>query len=453
MISKVAPQSPIAVLENFGLGSFPSGWGILCMDDLLSGDRGVSVGVMYPGEHVDSGVPLLKVADLAGSKLPSRPSFRISREIHYKYRRTELEGGELLLTLVGGLGQVAVVPPDMAGWNAARAIAVIRLKDPSDAGYVRIALLSAPLQRVMHAWANTTVQATLNLKEVRQLPLPWPPRRERDGIARVIGHLEEKIELNRQTNEMLEQIARGLFRSWFIDFDPVRAKMEGRSPANMDSMMAAIFPNTFDTMDAVTLPSGWQMQAFDQSVSFLNGLALQKFVASESEDSLPVIKITQIRAGHSESAERANLSVPMTHRIDDGDLVFSWSGTLLVRLWVGGLGALNQHLFKVTSALLPRWFIHGWLLHHLPTFQTIAADKATTMGHIQRHHLTEAQIVVPPPQLLEKTGTVLASLEAQFISNEKENRSLRTLRDELLPRLLSGELRVRDAEREVKAHV
>lgn len=123
----------------------------------------------------------------------------------------------------------------------------------------------------------------------------------------------------------------------------------------------------------------------------------------------------------------------------------------MVRLWGGGPGALNQHLFKVTSSLFPRWFIYGWLRHHLPRFQAIAADKATTMGHIQRHHLTEAKIVAPNADVLEKAGKFIAPLEEQFIQNDKESRTLRELRDELLPRLLSGEFQVRDIERVAEA--
>ena len=106
--------------------------------------------------------------------------------------------------------------------------------------------------------------------------------------------------------------------------------------------------------------------------------------------------LAQLRAGSAKGAEQANTRVPPDYVIDDGDLIFSWSGSLLVELWCGGKGALNQHLFKVTSAKAPKWFCFQWLRYYLPDFQAIAADKATTMGHIRRHHLTEALVVVPP---------------------------------------------------------
>lgn len=307
------------------------------------------------------------------------------------------------------------------------------------------------------SWFEARLQGSvtqkINLSTLKSAPVPLPPLAQQRRIAGVLRALDDKIELNRQTNETLEAMTWALFKSWFIDFDPVRAKMEGCSPSCMDAATAASFPDSLCKTEGVFHPTGWRTLSFDEEVSFLNGLALQKFPVAEGEPFLPVIKIAQIRAGNSEGADRASLSVPLSHRIDDGDLIFSWSGSLMVRLWVGGPGALNQHLFKVTSATFPRWFIHGWLQHHLPGFQAIAADKATTMGHIQRHHLSEAKIVAPSADVFERANRLIAPLEEQVIQNDKESRTLRELRDQLLPRLFSGELRVREVERVVEAAV
>ena len=172
-----------AHLADAGVDKLPDDWGVVELGDILSEDRGVSVGVMYPGDHVPDGVPLIKAGDLNGSIINTHPAFRISRGKHHEYRRTELEGGELLMTLVGNVGQCAVAPPHMSGWNTARAVAVMRLADPSDAHFVQQCLLSRPLRHLMDVWCNTTVQATLNLKEIRHLPIPWPPKTCRDAIA------------------------------------------------------------------------------------------------------------------------------------------------------------------------------------------------------------------------------------------------------------------------------
>ena len=213
-------------LADADVEELPDDWDVVTLGDLFTEDRGIAVGVMYPGDHDPDGVPLIKAGDLNGSIINPQPEFRISKDKHHEYRRTALEGGELLMTLVGNVGQCAVVPPRMAGWNTARAVAVMRLSDSSETHFVQQCLLSRPLQHLMDVWCNTTVQATLNLKEIRQLPLPWPPKKSRDAIAAFGKALDDKIELNRRMNATLEAMARALFQSWFVDFDPVRRNLD-----------------------------------------------------------------------------------------------------------------------------------------------------------------------------------------------------------------------------------
>ena len=157
-------------------------------------------------------------------------------------------------------------------------------------------------------------------------------------------------------SETLEATARTTFKSWFV---------EGARPE-------------------------WPVCGLDEVATFLNGLALQKYPPTAS-GSLPVIKIAQLRAGDAHGADRASSELPAGYTVEDGDVLFSWSGSLECVLWAGGQEALNQHLFKVTSTGFPKWFYYLWIHEHLPTFREIAAGKATTMGHIQRHHLTDAE--------------------------------------------------------------
>ncbi len=397
------------LLSEAGLSSLPHEWDVVTIGQILSKDNGIAVGVMYPGNHDPSGIPLIRAGDLNGNKINPNPDFRISSEKHFEYRRTTLEGGELLLSLVGNLGQCAVVTESMIGWNAARAIAVIRLSDKSDTDFVRLCLMSRPLQYLMNAWATTTVQATLNLKEIKELPIPWPPKKEREAWVATIGALNNKIELNRRINQTLESIARAVFRQWFVE-----------NPK-----------------------SNWGEKSLDEIADFLNGLALQKFPAEEGGDYLPVIKIAQLRKNDTSDADKASPNIPAEYIIEDGDILFSWSGSLEVVVWCGGRGALNQHLFKVTSKEYPKWFYYLWTKHHLPEFQGIAADKATTMGHIQRHHLSEAKVRIPSEKQLPEMNNVMSPILEQIINNEKESRTLASLRDSLLPKLMRGEVRVR----------
>ena len=184
----------------------------------------------------------------------------------------------------------------------------------------------------------------------------------------------------------------------------------------------------------------------DEIARFLNGLALQKYPPKEGR-SLPVIKIAQLRAGNVDGADMASAELEPDYMVHDGDVLFSWSGSLECVLWAGGKGALNQHLFNVTSAQYPKWLYYIWIHHHLEDFRHIAAGKATTMGHIQRHHLSDAKVVLPPSRLLAAIDLQISPLIEGLWRRRVQSRTLAALCDTLLPKLISGELRVPDAER------
>ena len=287
----------------------------------------------------------------------------------------------------------------------------------------------------------------LNSDELRNLDIQLPPLNEQKVIAHILGTLDDKIELNRRMNETLEAMARALFKSWFVDFDPVHAKMDGRDPY-LEREVWGLFPDTLDDEDK---PVGWSSKPLDEIAEFLNGLALQKFPASDLQGSLPVIKIAELRSGITSKSGRASRKVPENYIVRDSDFLFSWSGSLLAKFWTGGEGALNQHLFKVTSSRYPSWFFSQWVHYHLERFQAIAASKATTMGHIQRGHLKEAITICPPDDVLAILGETIGPLVDRKIGYQLESRSLSALRDVLLPKLISGDIRLSDAEKVVEA--
>ena len=270
-----------------------------------------------------------------------------------------------------------------------------------------------------------------------------PSLPEQRAIANILGTLDDKIELNRQMNQTLEEMARAIFKDWFIDFGPTRAKMEGRE-SYLPAEVWDLFPDSLVDSELGPIPEGWEVKALDGIANFRNGLALQRFRPQEGEEALPVVKIAQLRSDLPDSGEWASENITPACIIDDGDIVFSWSGSLMVKVWCGGLAALNQHLFKVTSSEYPKWFFLHSLEAHLTTFQGIAADKATTMGHIKRQHLSDAQCVVPGERLLAAVGDVLESLLSKRVSVEHEVRTLGYLRDVLLPQFLAGRLRLVD---------
>lgn len=170
---------------------------------------------------------------------------------------------------------------------------------------------------------------------------------------------------------------------------------------------------------------------------------MQKYPKIDGKLTLPVIKIREMSCGITTNTDIANANIPDKYVVHNGDLLFSWSGTLLVKFWAEGEGALNQHLFKVTSNEYPEWLYYYWTKHHLDDFIQTAKSKATTMGHIQRGHLKQAMVKVPSPQILNEIGNQIQPLIDAGKENSQQIQTLTALRDTLLPRLISGKVKVR----------
>ena len=243
-------------------------------------------------------------------------------------------------------------------------------------------------------------------------------------IASILSSLDRKIELNNKINADLEEMAQAIFKNWFVDFEPFK---DGKF---VDSELGMI-------------PEGWKVGTLTEIASYMNGLAMQKYPPENIEDSLPVLKIKELGQGFcGTDSDRCSCNIKDECKIHNGDVIFSWSGTLLVDVWCGGDCGLNQHLFKVTSNDYPKWFYYYWTKHHLQEFIHIAKDKAVTMGHIKRGHLEEALVAIPDNDSMEKAHELFEPILSKMISLRLENSRLSTLRDTLLPRLMSGELEV-----------
>lgn len=208
------------------------------------------------------------------------------------------------------------------------------------------------IQQVAGMKGQTDMADYVSLTDQRRMEITLPPIHEQRAIAGVLGALDDKIEQNRRTAQALERLARAIFRAWFVDFEPVKAKAAGATA--FPSMPQPVFdalPTRFVDSAIGAVPEGWEVKSITQVATFLNGLALQKYPPRNDGQDLRVIKIAQLRRGSTEGADWANSDVPEQYVVEDGDLLFSWSGTLETEFWFGGKGALNQHLFKVTSTL------------------------------------------------------------------------------------------------------
>ena len=236
-------------------------------------------------------------------------------------------------------------------------------------------------------------------------------------ISSMLGSIDDKIEENERINNNLEQQAQAIFANEFLSLD--------------------------------TLPEGWKQASLIDIADYLNGLAMQKYRPTADESGIPVLKIKELRQGCcDDNSELCSPSIKSDYIIHDGDVIFSWSGSLLVDLWCGGICGLNQHLFKVTSSKYDKWFYYAWTKHHLDRFVAVAADKATTMGHIKRDELAKAEVLIPNEADYNRIGALLQPIYEMIISNRIENKKLAATRDTLLPKLMNGEIDMSEVDYE-----
>ncbi len=286
---------------------------------------------------------------------------------------------------------------------------------------------SKPYYDWVHSFDTGGTRGNINANTYASMPIVLPPRIIQDKIVSILSSLDDKIELNRKINANLEAQAQALFKSWFVDFEPFKGQPFVESELGM-------------------IPEGWRVGTLSSIADYTNGLAMQKFRPQEGEEGLPVLKIKELGQGSID--DNSELCSPTLigdkYIINDGDIIFSWSGTLMVKIWSGGKCGLNQHLFVVVPKDNPKWFVYHWTRHHLDNFIRIAKDKAVTMGHIKRGELDKAKTLIPDTENMRKIDAMMKPLFEQMITNELESRHLASLRDALLPRLMSGELKVNE---------
>ncbi len=386
---------------------------------------------------------------------------RVDHTQYLKYKK-ELNERTLLVSINGTIGNVAYYNGEKV--ILGKSACYFNLKDDIDKGYVRYVLSGHYFQSYLNAFATGTTIQNVSLKSMREFSFPLPPIKEQKAIAHILGSLDDKIELNRLMNETLEAMAQALFKSWFVDFVPVIDNAFAAGNAIPDELLEhaeqrkgiekkdntdiqSLFPDEFEfTEEMGWIPKGWGVKSLDEVADYLNGLALQKYRPEDIDDNyLPIVKIAQLREGLPNHDEKASINIKPEYIIDNGDVIFSWSGSLLVDVWCGGKAALNQHLFKVTSDKYPKWFYLNYTKHHLVEFQRIATDKAVTMGHIKRGHLKEALCVIPENGVDDNIFAVFEGILNKQIRLRIESQTLAKLRDTLLPKLMSGELRIPDA--------
>ncbi|EDS5974118.1 restriction endonuclease subunit S [Salmonella enterica subsp. enterica] len=436
----------------------------------------------------ESNNKVLKIKNIRAGYVTYDDCAYISDELASKTKAWSVSEGDVLISMTGSgpnapqslVGRVARVWNGDAYLNQRVGRVVLKSNFSIHLDFIYYYLSQNSTQEYFVANSTGSAnQANISGKTIEDLPFPIVDFEDSYRISKVLLDLDKKILVNFNINQTLEQMAQALFKSWFIDFEPVKAKIAvleaGGSQADATlAAMAAIsgkdahalavferehperyaelkttaelFPSAMQESELGEIPEGWFIKPLDGIATYQNGLALQKFRPENENDYLPVVKIAQLKKGFSDGEEKASPNIKPECIIDNGDVIFSWSGSLMVDIWCGGKAALNQHLFKVSSTKYPKWLYYKYTAHHLIEFQRIAEAKAVTMGHIKREHLSQAKCLMPSSETICAFTPFFEPVLNRVISNRLEARKLENLRDTLLPKLLSGEITLPEAE-------
>ncbi|HCG9275246.1 TPA: restriction endonuclease subunit S [Vibrio parahaemolyticus] len=351
---------------------------------------------------------------------------------HNEYK---VEGQGVVTGRYGTLGEMYFVEDKYWPHNTALYVQNFKGNDPKYIYY----LLSC-LGRIRTS--DKSAVPGVNRNELHEMAIPAiDDRKLQVAIRKVLEAIDKKIELNNRINAELEAMAKTLYDYWFVQFDFPDDSPQGQGKPYKSSGGEMVYNPTLKR----EIPEGWDDASLVDIATFTNGIACQKYYPTGDEPTYKVIKIREFSSGFDDSSESVHQGVPEKVVVNDGDILFSWSATLEVKLWAGGTGALNQHIFKVTSESYPKTFYYFEVLKYLEYFKMVAELRKTTMGHITKDHLVTSRICLPPKDLIKAMDAKLSPILSKIISNSQQNAELEKLRDWLLPMLMNGQVTVREA--------
>ena len=397
--------------------SIPIDWQILSIDELKDSSKGAIAmgpfGSNIKAENFqDHGVPVIKGTNLNYWRFVDGEFSYLSPEKAEELKNSSCQAGDIIITHRGTIGQVGLIPDGKyKRYIVSQSGLKISLnRDLILPEYAVYYLLSRYGQHQIFAHEAQVGVPSISTptQAVKSILISLPHLPEQQAIAEVLSSLDDKIDLLHRNNKTLEEMAEALFRQWFV------------KGAKED----------------------WEEFSLDKLAEYLNGLALQKFPSEKGKPSIPDIKIREMNQGITDSTDMVSADIPKKYLVNNGDILFSWSGSLDVIIWSQGTGALNQHLFKVIPTEFPSWLVYFATRSFLPEFRDIANDKATTMGHIQRHHLSDAKIKLPESKQIQQYDKLVDPLFRKLLQNREQIHKLKSVRDTLLPKLMSGQVRV-----------
>ena len=374
----------------------------------------------------DKGRFLITSKHLGDYEINFQNAYKISFSDYEKViERSKVDQWDILFSMIGTIGKIyqeKSLQPNYAIKN----VAVFKLgHDKNRSNWLKYYLKSPSAQKYIFTHLRGSTQSYIPLDSLRKLRIKYPEEIEQKAIAATLSCLDDKIELNNQMNDTLEQMAQAIFKSWFVDYEPFQ-------------------DGEFEDSELGKIPKGWKVKPLYDSAEFINGTSFKKDEYSTS--GIPIIKISELKNGITDTTQYFDGERDGKYYLQTGDMLFSWSGSpqtsIDTFIWVGNKAVLNQHTFKIKILNNDYSFVYLLLKFFKSKFIRIAMGKQTTgLGHVTVKDLK--QIYFPYDKETVESFTIMINpLITKYIGNLIENKRLSSLRDALLPKLMSGEIRV-----------
>ena len=374
-------------------------------------DRKIGYGIVQPGQNILDGVPVIKVNNLI-TGLHSKDELDVTtKENDEKYSRTRLEGGELIVSVVGTVGKTAIVPQSFRGCNLVRAVAMIDIKENWLSKWVKYYIDSPAGQAYIEQNLNTTVQATLNIKTLVDMPIPFPKEDEMRKIVTILDAIDRKIECDQQINDNLLEQMQALYKSWFVDYRPFGGVM----------------------------PTSWTQTGIYSLANIIYGAPFASKQFNTEGNGRPIIRIRDLK--DQQFATYTTEVHPKGYLLHPGDIVVGMDGEFRPYIWGNDEAWLNQRVC-VFENKRPNGKAFLYFTIKPLLFAIEQTQAATTVIHIGKKDFDAFEIMLPDTELLDAFDVITTPMVEQIVSNSIENKRLAIMRDALLPKLMSGEINV-----------
>jgi type I restriction enzyme, S subunit len=400
------------------------------------------------------GYPMVRVTDVRDFYLETEASLKVSKEIFNEFTRRETpRQGDIVFTRVGSYGNSCLTLQDKnfcLGQNTAL------IRPHIDPHYLLFCLKSPFVKEQIESSVVGSTQKTISIKSIKDLLIPIHSTEEIVSISQTLSSLQSKIELNRKTNETLEAMAKALFKSWFVDFDPVRAKAEGR-PTGLPAEISDLFPDSFEDSELGEIPSGWAIETIENIAEVIDCLHSKKPEQQEVGKQLLQLNniednglLNQSQKYIISADDYANWSSRI--EVEQGDCVITNVGRVgaVAQIPKGVKAAMGRNMTAIrTKGIFPYpTFLLEYLLSAFGREEIrLNIDEGTILNALNVKNIPRLRFFGSPDSILNAYEKSARPLREAMECSLKENQSLSALRDALLPKLISGEIRIPDAEK------